>query len=80
MDDFDNQFIINTEKILNKLNELDNKFSLLDDELLNLKWEFDDIKKSISHIAKPCDSDTKHSSEVIKPKQIQSKTNSITKK
>jgi len=48
MDDYENPIIAKTEKILYRLNEIDDKFSSLEDELMELKWELDDIKKSIS--------------------------------
>ena len=41
-------FIDNTEKILNMLNKLDEKLYSLDDDLLEIKWELDNIKNSIA--------------------------------
>ena len=41
-------FIDNTEKILNMLDKFDEKLDSLDSDLLELKWELDNIKNSIS--------------------------------
>ena len=43
-----NDFIDNTEKILNMLDKFDEKLDSLDSDLLELKWELDNIKNSIS--------------------------------
>ena len=78
MDDYVNPVIAKTEKLLNRLNEIDSKFLSLEDELLELKLVIDDIKNSISEtkdsssINKP--STFKSPIEVVKSKQVQSKT------
>jgi hypothetical protein len=41
-------FINNTEKILNMLDKFDEKLDSLDSNLLELKWELDNIKNSIA--------------------------------
>ncbi|RHZ81280.1 hypothetical protein Glove_122g49 [Diversispora epigaea] len=38
------------DKIEEQLNKLENKFDILDDDLLEFKWEIDDIKKTLSLI------------------------------
>ena len=48
MTDSTSDFIDNTEKILNMLNKLDEKLYSLDDDLLEIKWELDNIKNSIA--------------------------------
>ena len=65
MDDYENPIIAKTEKILHRLNEIDDKFSSLEDELMELKWELDDIKNSISP---RIISESVQSPEEIKPK------------
>ena len=37
-------------KLQEQLNKLENKFDILDDDLLEFKWEIDDIKKTLSLI------------------------------
>ena len=78
MDDYVNPVIAKTEKLLNRLNEIDSKFLSLEDELLELKWVIDDIKNSISETKDFSSTDKspifiiKPSTEMVKPKQVQS--------
>ena len=72
MDDFVNPVIAKTEKILQRLNVIDDKFLSLEDELIELKWELDDIKNSISPL--PSKVSSEQEQPIVKPKQIQSKT------
>ena len=62
MTDSASDFIDNTEKILNMLNKLDEKLYSLDDDLLEIKWELDNIKNSIApKISKPTQVKSTHS-------------------
>ena len=70
MEDYSDPFIINTNKILEKLNNLDDRFICIENDFNRLKWKLDDIKNSIS---------SKAVSEEVKSKQVLSKSTSITK-
>ena len=48
-------------KLQKQLKSLENRFDLLDDDMLEIKWEIDDIKHEMSYSAEKCLSKTKHS-------------------